>query len=208
MSFHIVDSVLNVLDGTTDNVSDKNILDDIDSDCNIVKDMFNSNCQYYNEESFANLLQGTFGLKDSFSILHHNIRSIPKNFAKLQDYLECIDFKFSIIGISETWHTDVTCDLYKLDNYNCTNVYRCNRTGGGVSLYISKDIVYKERRDLKLTSDGSDYLFIEIDGRNIRQKHNVIIGIIYRPPNTSLPNFVSEISNLLSAIKTEKNHCI
>ena len=41
-----------------------------------------------------------------FSFLHLNIRSLPHNLVKLTDYLSCLNIKFSVIGISETWPND------------------------------------------------------------------------------------------------------
>ena len=41
-----------------------------------------------------------------FSFLQLNIRSLPHNLVKLTDYLSCLNIKFSVIGISETWLND------------------------------------------------------------------------------------------------------
>ena len=135
----IDDSILNLVDDTVENLnSHVSMLDDLDPDHNVVKELVKSNCEYYDEARFCDMVKNNPNLINNFSILHHNIRSIPKNFLSLQEYLDCIDYKFSIIGISETWHNDVTCKMYPLDNYQCLNAYRNNRMGGGVSLYIKK----------------------------------------------------------------------
>ena len=43
------------------------------------------------------------GIHDSFSLLHLNIRSLQCTVSKLTDLFSNINFKFSLIGISETW---------------------------------------------------------------------------------------------------------
>ena len=49
-------------------------------------------------------------LKNSFSILQINIRSMNKNFEKLQEYLNVVKGKFSIIGLTDTWCNDGRAD--------------------------------------------------------------------------------------------------
>ena len=68
--------------------------------------------------------------KDSFSILHSNIRSAPKNISKLIEYVQCIDFSFSVIALSESWLTDVTCNLYNIPGYNAEHNTRAGKRGG------------------------------------------------------------------------------
>ena len=42
-------------------------------------------------------------LKNSFFVLHINIRSMNKNFEKLHEYLSHVKGNFSIIAFTETW---------------------------------------------------------------------------------------------------------
>ena len=49
-------------------------------------------------------------LKNSFSVLHINIRSMNKNFEKLHEYLSHEKRNFSIIALTETWCSDDKVD--------------------------------------------------------------------------------------------------
>ena len=97
-----------------------------------------------------------------FSFLQLNIRSLPHNLVKLTDYLSCLNIKFSVIGISETWLNDSShsVDISGFKFLHCK--YRQNRTGGGVGLYISNDLEFKLREDLSLhNADIAELLFIK-----------------------------------------------
>ena len=55
---------------------------------------FQNNCQCF--------------LKDSFSSLHLNIKSMNKNFESFKEFYSTINFKFSIVCFSETWVEDIS----------------------------------------------------------------------------------------------------
>ena len=45
------------------------------------------------------------------SLMHLNVRTVPKNCDSLTSYLHCLDAKLcSIIGSTKTWHTSDTVD--------------------------------------------------------------------------------------------------
>ena len=49
--------------------------------------------------------------------------------------------------------------------------------------------------------------FIEIDKEVINQKRNVVIGVIYRPPNGNVEQFTLQLSGILDQIKSENKIC-
>ena len=53
-----------------------------------------------------------------FSLCHVNIRSIRKNRSELESYLELLDHVFSIIGFTETWLNDSSCEIYGINGYS------------------------------------------------------------------------------------------
>ena len=63
-------------------------------------------CDYFIENQFNEMLRRENYSDADFSFLHLNIRSLPHNLVKLTDYLSCLNIKFSVIGISETWLND------------------------------------------------------------------------------------------------------
>ena len=63
--------------------------------------------------------------------------------------------------------------------------------------FLSK-IIY-----LYVLNECVEALFIEIDKQQMNKPKNIIVGLIYRPPNTNIVYFNSYISDLLMSIKCE-----
>ena len=179
---------------------------DIDPD----KQYFNSFSHSYSSKYF---LENTFNtqIKDGnfstncLSMFHLNIRSVAKNLENLLSYLNNLDHEFSILGLSETWFTDNNVMNYNIDNYNHVYNYRSCKKGGGVSLFIRKTINFVLHKDLLIMDDSIEPVFIEINKYWTKGKKNIIIGTIYRPPNTDMALFISQLNNLFSLIKPENN---
>ena len=144
---------------------------------------------------------------NAFSMIHLNARSLSQNFDKLTDLLHTIDLDFSVIGISETWiraKTDYS-DYIQLDGYTFTHNCRSERNGGGVGIYVNNSSSFKQRKDLDVfNSEIMESIFIEI----IRPKQsNIIIGTIYRPPDSDIQLFIDNLANLLAKISNEQKIC-
>ena len=78
---------------------------EIDPDFHYLNDVNISNmlkCNYYVGESFGKLLKARGAMND-FSVMRHNIRSLPANLNEFNIFLEETKHDFSIIGMSETW---------------------------------------------------------------------------------------------------------
>ena len=161
-------------------------------------------CDYFIENQFNEMLRRENFSDADFSFLHLNIRSLPHNLVKLTDYLSCLNIKFSVIGISETWLNDSDHSV-DINGFKFLHKYRQNRTGGGVGFYISNDLEFKLREDLSLHNvDTVESLFIEL----IRPREkNIIVGIVYRPPNHRLDDFLSTNNELLGNISRENKIC-
>lgn len=164
------------------------------------------NCKYYLEDSFNHLLCKYNNKTPGLSLLHHNVRNSQKNLDSFSHYLINLDVKFSIIGLSETWLSDSIKDLYKISGYNSVHLCREGR-GGGVSLYIDESLEFHQRLDLSLNKENIECLFIEMSGRPFDINRNVIIGVIYRPPNTDMAKFNDELSNILSDVSQSGKVC-
>jgi len=67
-----------------------------------------------------------------FSLLHLNIRSLPRNLNSLTDLLSCLDIKFSVIGISETWLSESPHST-GINGFKFLHKHRLNRVGGEVA---------------------------------------------------------------------------
>ena len=184
-------------------------LGDVDPDQNFYTDMAiysHSLCKYYSENSFnelveANLLQ----LDNIFSLFHVNTRSVPRNFTHLIDYLECLNFVFNFIGITETWLADHNFNLYGIDGYHFEENHRSSRSGGGVGLFIKNSIEFLRRKDLEINNELIESVFVEVPVCESLSSRKVIIGVVYRPPGTSLKDFEEALSSILS--KIDKRLC-
>ena len=133
------------------NEKDNHPLHDVDPDvqyyqvtCN---DVLNT-CDYHLEESFNRNISRLNIISDNFSIIHANIRSIPKNLATFECYLQTLEHDFSIIGFSESWLKESNANLFHIDAYKTEHNYRTQRAGGGVSLFIKESIEYYVRPDM------------------------------------------------------------
>ena len=59
-----------------------------------------------------------------------NVRSLPKHIDEIDLYLKSLQFKFSIIGFTETRLNESNEELYTMNSYLSINEYRKSRMGG------------------------------------------------------------------------------
>ena len=67
---------------------------------------------------------------------------------------------------------------------------RQDRIGGGVGIYISKKYDHLIHERLNCMNNVVESLFTELI---IPNSKNILIGVIYRPPNSNLNDFMSYI---------------
>ena len=176
-----------------DNYKGLSLSNNLDPDSNFFSDVFN--CDFYTENTFNDMLQDKFCNCENLSLIHFNIRSIGRNFENLTTLLHSINNTFSIIGVSETWLRDSSHSV-DMNGYNFVHNYPSDRPGGGVGLYLSSDLQYKFRNDLGFPEQSCvESLFIEIV--NSKGK-NIIVGIVYRPPNQIVGDFISNLVKLIN----------
>ena len=112
-------------------------------------------CEYYLEDRCRSKISNY--LSDNspfFSVLHFNVRSLTNKLDDLQQYLEELVHKFSVIGICETWLNIDNESQIQLPGYSFVNNNRNAKTGGGVGMFISSVINFHVRNDLNLQRDG------------------------------------------------------
>ena len=161
------------------------------------------NCSYYTDSSFNNKCYDK-GLDNSnFSIIHFNIRSIPRNLSSADVYLSGLKVCFSVVAFTETWLNAFNCDCYCLPGYIAENKYRTNKIGGGVSIMIKQGINYRVREDLGTFTDLMESIFIEIPNKEINCGKNIIIGVIYRPPGNNIEDFNLHLTAVVDKLKKE-----
>ena len=173
----------------TFNTFDKeNILlnDSFDVDSNFFNTHDFTNTTYFTRETLKAMIKENIDI--SFSVLNLNIRSLNKNFESVKNLLVEINFCFKVICITESWCSDDphTNNRYQLRNYLSIHQGRKNdKTGGGITIFIHKQLLYNIRHDLSVNDDDTEALFLEI--RNQKSK-NIFINTIYRQPSGNKEN--------------------
>ena len=134
-----------------------------------------------------------------------NISSLPYHFEELEELLNEINIKFSIIGISES---KLRANLNPLSNTTYNKNYNIEHTTaesekGGTLLYISSKLNYKVCSDLKMYKTKElESIFIEIINKKGK---NQIIGCIYKHPKMLVSEFCEDFLNDLTEKLSKEN---
>ena len=110
-----------------------------------------------------------------FSVIHMNIRSIPRTLHEFEAYPHCLDFDFTVIALTETWFTDSTAEMYGLTGYYHEIQYRKDQKGGGVSLLIKENIEYVTRNNFSEFNSHIESLFIELHASQFNLNKCIIV---------------------------------
>ena len=131
---------------------------------------------------------------NEFSVLHLNTRSILNKFEDFKAYLNSLEYEFSVIGLSETWLNHNNMNDFPLPCYRSIGKVRTDKHGGSVGLYVNRSYQFRGRVDLAVNIDDIiESQFIELTTKS----KNVLVGIIYRPPNSKLDQFNECLAELL-----------
>lgn len=197
-----------------DTEKETSFTDSWDPDLNFYSNILDSNmdtpCEYESENSFNTLCTKQGHDTHAFSTLHLNIRSLPQNHDNLIHYLSTLNHEFSIIGLSETWLNQSTSQLYDFPNDTLVHCCRSNRVGGGVSLLIRENIEFIQRDDLTIHTheENVESLFMELPAFSSPTVKNLILGCVYRLPDTDIKDFTSHLATTLDAINKEGKTCL
>ena len=166
------------------------------------------NCSFFNkQQSYEYNINdlNTISKPDMFSIIHTNIRCLPRNFDNLVIFQELLNRNLSCIGISETWLSDISpIDTFNIPSYSFLCKSSRSKRGGGVGIYVNKTYNFKESTDLSIFYDGIfESIFVEIETDNFEK---TLIGVIYRPPEYSNIDLFNEyIQTILHRLSKTKN---
>ena len=140
-------------------------------------------------------------IKSNESKYLFNIRSLQKNFYKLIDFLDTLDFEFKVICISETWCSEnVSCNsLCKIPNYNSIHQTRGNgKAGGWVAMFIHNTLIYNMKLDLSIINDNIEAVCIEIVNNNGK---NILVNTQYRQPAGIFSEFEKYLKDFTNKVK-------
>lgn len=125
----------------------------------------------------------------------HNRSLLPKNTN------EFLDGNLDVVGVTETWlQGHVTDSLVSCPGYNIIRQDRgSGKGGGGLCLYVKDNI---EFQDLPNSWNDVD---CEIKPIIIERKFqkNVLLVLLYRPPQGKVDQFISHLKNMLDLIYDE-----
>ena len=165
-----------------------------------------SGSNFYSSIEFNNLINAKHLNSGELSFLHLNIRSIRNKFDALTNYLNSLDHKFAIIALTETWLNVNDNDNFEIPGYKSSKLIRRNKIRRGICIFTRDDLKVKLRDDLVPENNTGEMeaLFIEII--NERSK-NIIVGMIYKPPNNRFNNFDNDLKTILTKLDKWDKPC-
>ena len=163
--------------------------------------LWNDKCDYVEIEGTANLNPNNYNL----SVLQLNIRSLLAHQQELKYLLTQLlehNCKIDVVLLCETFLAKNTLNKVNIPGYAHVCKYRSDHKGGRVSILLKNGIPYKRREDLDTFIEGkTESVFIETISKG---RKPIIIGSIYRPPNTDLDQFSDNLSNIINKARTTK----
>jgi len=143
-----------------------------------------------------------------YAALHLNIQSLPAKFDKLKLLLSELQeqhIHIDFVLLCETFLTDNISQQFNIPGYNLVCKNRHTKRGG-VALYVNNKLNYKICDDLEAFVPGEfESLFIEV--HDVANK-NVIVGEIYRVPNTSEQKTIDMYETIIKKIQSRKLNTI
>ena len=132
-------------------------------------------------------------IKQGCTILHHNIRSLPKHYDELIDFLTYLNTNIDCIVLSETFLNDINKDQFPLPGYKAYHLVRSKKKGGGVSIFIKETSFKDSKLYSSALNENLEALMISLSTTKFDLK---VIGV-YRPPNSSRVEFINNLKIIL-----------
>ena len=143
--------------------------------------------------------------KDTFSTLFLNIDGNQTNFDHFSAELAQTDTHFSVIAIAETNIDDTNKNLYKLGgDYSSVYLSKLQNKvkGSGLGMYINNKLNFSLMGEITQAGTSMESLFVKIT--NTEQP--ITVGVIYRSPNCSSGEFITELGNLIAKLPTANTY--
>ena len=173
---------------------------------NLFSDSENIKCKYYTTEQFK---ENSFDKHNNqMTLLHLNISSLPYHIDEFAELLSDLEINFKIIGITENRLTTKRDPMIDINIPGYSIEYTPTKSNKGEALlYISKDLNYKSRNNLKFYKDKNlKSVFIEVLSKSDK---NTIIGCIYKHPNLAIQEFMDTfLQPLLDNLSYENKNVI
>ena len=139
-------------------------------------------------------------------ILQLNIRGLSSKLDELKQLLRNLadSKKPDIVLLSETW-LNKNSPKITVPGYRLFNIHRTHKKGGGVSVLISSAIKSRHKT-VNIELETIELCLVEIKLEH--SQRNIVVGSLYRPPNTSCVKFVNEYENLIKTLKHADTHLV
>lgn len=125
------------------------------------------------------------------SVFPLNVRSARNKSDELGIPLDDFRFSFDVIMLSETWYSQES-DILRFENYKIFYLNRTFRRGGGIAMYIRKDIQCNLITDYSIMTDDYEALCVKYG--------NIMFALMYRPPSGDLSAFFNFIETVLQFV--------
>ena len=137
-------------------------------------------------------------------VLQHNVCSLPCNILETKLLLQTLHDKNSSVDIMlvcETFLNKNTANRIRIPGYTLVSNYWQDHKRGGTSVLIKDGIPFQQRQDLDVFIEKhTESTFVEI---SIKNGTPVVIGSLYRTPNTPAQEFIDNVSNVIKKIRCE-----
>ena len=136
--------------------------------------------------------------ENSVSIMHLNVRGLINKQDSLLRLLTMLgeQNKVSIVSLNETWLRAEMISKIDISGYNYVGKCREGRKGGGVGVLLSEKLRYREVSENLPKLPTIEYICVEI----IMKKRSMLLLSLYRPPNQSIAESISDIKKLLGLL--------
>src|ERR1700733_8196192 len=130
-------------------------------------------------------------IESNFTVLHINCRSVFYKLDEICNFLKYLPV--SVLTISESWLLPEEEDSMHVPGYTFIHKSRGNDRGGGIGMFIKKPIKF-----LLTNAQEASASFEQLFAKIFLADSTYLVGVIYRPPGKSLPDFNNEFENLLN----------
>ena len=129
---------------------------------------------------------------------------MQKNFDDLYQLICQFKHPPDIICLSETRLKDQVPIIVNINGYNFTNA-NSPTNAGGVGMYVSSNINYSTMKSFETDNDGCENIWIKIQND---AKLSLIVGAVYRHPNSNVNEFTKSLDVSLSKINQQHAKCV
>ena len=134
--------------------------------------------------------------------MNFNIRSFHANGDEFGAVLNCFKIKPQVLILTETWNTSDTISLCRFDGLEGVHTFRTDRRGGGVSVFSNENFRLVKLDEISVCTDSIESCVCDIYTDSMA--FLTILGL-YRPPSSSISDFLSELEIILRSALLKRN---